>query len=318
VDGKGSSTGPAPQRVLMDLKANARPRYRSDQPVLWRRAGTVQVGTCIIEQVSSTDVAWLVGLDGLRTLTEVRADCPGTSSRRLLTAALAAGAIEDARLGSEALRWTPAEQRTRVLGDLAGAAHRLRDPAEAIRVVDRRMSTTITVRGEGQMADLLREVIPSCGMPVTPSEQATLTVLADRGHPDASAGPSTGEPLGAHLPVRAYGSVGSVGPLIVPGRTPCLHCHDLHRRDRDLDWPLIGVQWAQCAERHAPVDSLLAHQLAVASAQVIRDWIDSPEAVTQWSGFALAFGPSSGDATIEQRPAHPLCGCQWDALARTS
>lgn len=302
----------------MDLTTDSRPRYRPDQPVLWRRAGTVQVGTCIIEQVSSADVAWLIGLDGRRTLAEVRAACPGTSARRLLTAAEAAGAIEDARLGSQALRWTPAEQRTRVLGDLVGASHVVRDPAEAISLVDRRMSTTIAVRGTGVMADLLREVIPSCGMPVVESDHARLTVLADRGHPDASAGPSTGELLGAHLPVRAYAAVGSVGPLVVPGITACLHCHDLHRRDRDPDWPLIGVQWAQCAERHTPVDSLLAHELAVACARLIRRWIDAPEAVDDWSGQAYAFGPTAGDVSIEYRPAHPLCGCQWDALARTS
>jgi hypothetical protein len=145
-----------------------------------------------------------------------------------------------------------------------------------------------------------------------------LTVLAERGHPLASAGPSTGEHLGPHLPVRAYGSHGVCGPLVVPGLTPCLRCHDLHRRDGDPGWPLIGVQWAQCAERHTPIDSLVAHQLAGMTVALLRRWIDAPEAVEHWSCVAYRLELPLDVIETEQRPAHPLCGCQWDALARTS
>lgn len=300
------------------LAPDSRPRYRPDQPVLWRRAGTVQCGAVVIDEVTSADVAWVLGLDGSRTGAQVLAECPGTSARRVLNAAMAAGAIEDSRSTSEALRWTPAEHRHRVIGDLASATHALLDPAQAIRVVDRRLATTISVIGEGVMATLLREVIPACGMTLASGDRASLTVLAERGHPLASAGPTSGEHLGAHLPVRAYASMGVCGPLVVPGLTPCLRCHDLHRRDSDPAWPLLGVQWAQCADRHAPIDSLLAHQLAGMTIALIRRWIDAPESVEEWATTAYRLELPSITAQTEQRPAHPLCGCQWDALARSS
>ena len=286
--------------------------------MLWRREGIVQCGVAIIESVTSSDVAWVVGLDGHLNGAEVRAACPGTSARRLLNAAVAAGAIEDARTTSEALRWTPAEQRDRILGDLAAATHAYLDPAHAIGLIDRRLATTISVIGDGVMAALLRTVLPQCGMTVAAGGRAALTVLAERGHPMASAGPATGEHLGPHLPVRAYGALGVCGPLVVPGLTPCLRCHDLHRRDVDASWPLLGVQWAQCADRHTPVDSLLALQLAGATVALIRRWIDAPDQLDDWSRTAYRIELPHGRVESEPRPAHPLCGCQWDALARTS
>jgi len=168
------------------------------------------------------------------------------------------------------------------------------------------------------MARLLRELIPDCGMTVAAGHRASLTVLAERGHPLASAGPASGEHSGPHLPVRAFASHGVCGPLVVPGLTPCLRCHDLHRRDADASWPLVGVQWAQCADRHTPIDSLLARQLAAVTVALIRQWIDTPEAVEEWSCQAYVLDLPLSAVRIEQRPAHPLCGCQWDALARTS
>lgn len=286
--------------------------------MLWRREGTVQCGSVIIEEVSSADVAWVTGLDGRLTGTQVRAECPGTSARRLLQAALAAGAIEDSLTTSEALRWTPADRRDRVLGDLAAATHLLHDPAMAIRVVDSRLATSISVIGEGVMAELLRRLITDCGFTLAAGERAALTVLAEPGHPLASAGPASGEHLGPHLPVRAYAAQGVCGPLVVPGLTPCLRCHDLHRRDGDSSWPLVGVQWAQYADRHAPIDSLLAHQLAGMTIALIRRWIDAPEAHEEWSCAAYRLELPLVTIRTEARPAHPLCGCQWDALARTS
>ena len=33
-----------------------------------------------------------------------------------------------------------------------------------------------------------------------------------------------------------------VGPLVLPGATPCLTCLDLHRVDRDRGWPVVAAQ----------------------------------------------------------------------------
>ncbi len=41
----------------------------------------------------------------------------------------------------------------------------------------------------------------------------------------------------AHLAARLRDGVGVVGPLVLPGRSACLGCLELHRGARDPDWP---------------------------------------------------------------------------------
>ncbi|GAA3442072.1 ThiF family adenylyltransferase [Planomonospora venezuelensis] len=45
-----------------------------------------------------------------------------------------------------------------------------------------------------------------------------------------------------HLLVSAFEGSGSVGPLVLPGRSACLDCLDLTRRDRDPGWPVVSAR----------------------------------------------------------------------------
>jgi bacteriocin biosynthesis cyclodehydratase domain-containing protein len=47
-----------------------------------------------------------------------------------------------------------------------------------------------------------------------------------------------------HLLVHAAEGTGVVGPLVVPGRTSCLRCVDLHNTDTDPCWPALATQLA--------------------------------------------------------------------------
>lgn len=72
----------------------------------------------------------------------------------------------------------------------------------------------------------------------------------------------------SHLPVALERGRTTIGPLIVPGRSPCLTCRDSHERDRDAAWPrmhaqLIGraagpISAAQVADAATLVAKLLA------------------------------------------------------------
>lgn len=71
----------------------------------------------------------------------------------------------------------------------------------------------------------------------------------------------------AHVPVAFEPGGTTIGPLIVPGRTPCLSCIDAHERDRDPAWPsmhaqLIGATSVPItAARTAEVATLIARLL---------------------------------------------------------
>lgn len=45
-----------------------------------------------------------------------------------------------------------------------------------------------------------------------------------------------------HLPVAFEGPSTVIGPLVLPGRTPCLSCRDAHEQKRDIAWPMLHAQ----------------------------------------------------------------------------
>ncbi len=46
----------------------------------------------------------------------------------------------------------------------------------------------------------------------------------------------------AHLPLAFDAGGATIGPLVVPGKTPCLSCRDGHETARDAAWPLLHAQ----------------------------------------------------------------------------
>ncbi len=132
-----------------------------------------------------------------------------------------------------------------------------------------------------------------------------VVVAPDRGrglsHADQLIG--TGTP---HLWVHVRDGRAVVGPLIVPGRSSCLRCHDLLRCDTDPAWPTLALAWEQAP---APVPTQPTVHLAAGVA--VR------QALT-WLGGAQ---PAVVDAMLEEQPGgevlrrpwavHPACGYGW-------
>lgn len=83
-----------------------------------------------------------------------------------------------------------------------------------------------------------------------------------------------------HLAVRLGAGHGVVGPLVVPGRSSCLRCADLHRRDRDHAWTALAVQLAT-PRRHGPVsDVSLATVIAGVAASQTLAFLDGSDPPT--------------------------------------
>ncbi len=75
-----------------------------------------------------------------------------------------------------------------------------------------------------------------------------------------------------HLPVALERGRSTVGPLVVPGESPCLSCRDAQERDRDPAWPRLHAQLigrtagAISAARIAQAATAVATMLAAPSA----------------------------------------------------
>lgn len=115
-----------------------------------------------------------------------------------------------------------------------------------------------------------------------------------------------------HLAVHAREASVVVGPLVLPGRTSCLRCADLHRTDADPCWPRLA---AQLATRPAAAELACAQVAAgMAAEQVLAlltgrgEGPDEPPATE--TTFEL--DPLHGTVVRRRWPAHPRCGCGAD------
>lgn len=115
----------------------------------------------------------------------------------------------------------------------------------------------------------------------------------------------------AHLSVVAREASVLVGPLVRPGRTPCLRCLDLHRTDRDPQWPLVLAQLLRPVGPPLPREETALAQVAagLAALQVLGhlDGVSTPAS----AGATLEVELPDGLACRRPWPAHPSCGCSW-------
>lgn len=301
--------------LLADLAAFRRPRLRPEVPLMWRTATSIQIGDdVIVDRVDRSLVAWTTSLDGSRTPQEIgdALTISAHDARRLVRALLAAGALEDLGRIPASLRWVAADVRDEARARLSAVMCTYRDPSLSHAIVDRRGAARLAVVGDGLLADSIGDSLRAAGLAVD-GAGTTLTVLANALHPDVPAhfdNPAQDRP---HLHVGVFGARAVVGPLVVPGRTGCLRCAHLHRRDADPAWPLVAVQWSQCvrALMPAPADPLLIRIAASSAALLARLMIDHPEDPGCWSGYAIEHTLPLADPVRVGRPPHPLCGCGW-------
>jgi hypothetical protein len=269
----------------------------------------------IVDQVLPQHLAWLRCLDGGRTCDELLEDLtiPVAEARRLLRALARAGALVDAAHAPEGARWADRHRRDIVADQYESLLSIHRDPWTSLRIVASREQVRVAIWGEGQVRDDTAAAVSAAGLTeVASPAKATVLVLADAHHPDVPAHVAHEGLDLPHLHIGAHASRAVVGPLVVPGRTSCLRCAHLHRRDQDRAWPLLAVQWSQSSARMR-IDPLLSRAASTRAALALRAWVDTPERVEAWAQTAWEITMPEGSTRQVARPAHPLCGCLWAA-----
>lgn len=159
------------------------------------------------------------------------------------------------------------------------------------------------------VVDALRRVAPEVhsGAP-PPGHRPDLVVLASVEPVDTALRTALVRGRVAHLVVGVRETTAVVGPLVLPGRTGCLRCGDLHRSDRDPAWPVVAAQLIGIRRRRdEPCDVALATLAAgLAALQCLAHLDGRPPAAT---GASLELGLA--DCRLRRRswPAHPRCDC---------
>ncbi|MCD9594902.1 ThiF family adenylyltransferase [Streptomyces sp. 8ZJF_21] len=155
----------------------------------------------------------------------------------------------------------------------------------------------------------------------TPAEERTssgetglaLVVIAPRDGLAAYApDPEPAQPLLAsgtpHLYAGVIEATGVVGPLVVPGITPCAGCATAGRAEREPAWPRMLAQWRSGRRRTAPAcDTALAMVVAGLTAVQALAFLDGRPS----GGAGVRWELALPSLIWEARPveAHPGCGC---------
>jgi bacteriocin biosynthesis cyclodehydratase domain-containing protein len=222
---------------------------------------------------------------------------------------------------------------------LAARAHRVVEIRGAGRT-GTALATTLAAAGVGQV-DLVD------GRPVTPADVGPAgAVRSDIGRPAHTAvlraqtalrgpqatPPSAAPASGPDLAVLVHGSAADsteaealvraglphlavvvrergvlVGPLVLPGRSPCLRCLDLQRADRDPAWPTV---LAQLTARRARVPEETASALLAASLAALQV-LGHLDGRRRPAALAATLEVELPDGLVSRRPwaPHPSCGC---------
>jgi bacteriocin biosynthesis cyclodehydratase domain-containing protein len=263
----------------------------------------------------------------------VRRGADAAVAEELLRRLVAAGALVDAA-GVERVARRRQEASVAVVGDgplavgvaaglaLAGvgAVHVGGPTAALVRTRDLGTGLLDADRGRPRsdaLLDVVRRVAPGARAGPAPARTPPdLCVLADAAAPDPARVAELQLARVAHLVVRLRDGTGVVGPLVLPGRSACVGCVELHRRARDPGWPAVAAALLDVEGSGEPATAAATAALAVA--QVLAA-LDAAAAVSS-SGPGTGPVPAALGASLEldlaggalrRRPwtGHPDCTC---------
>jgi bacteriocin biosynthesis cyclodehydratase domain-containing protein len=187
----------------------------------------------------------------------------------------------------------------------------------------RTRSASVRIHGRGPLSDLLASGLRCSGArirhsnlghaAVTPAT-ADLVVLTDFLVSDPRLLRDLHAAEVPHLPVRVRDGTGLVGPLVIPGVTSCLRCADLHRSDRDADWPAVAAQLRGAVGTADRATVLATAALALNQVhriiKAIGDGAGAPVSEPLPTlDTTLEFDVNAGTTTARRWSRHPRCQC---------
>jgi len=173
-------------------------------------------------------------------------------------------------------------------------------------------------RRQDSVVRSIRLLAPSTGTALSPYRAAPdLALVAPGERPPTELLAELTERAIPHLVVEVCEDRAVLGPLVVPGRTPCRRCRDLALADRDPLWPRTAAGLAGDAATSRPACdttlAALAANHAVLHALAFLDGQTPPSIGATWE-FALPYALPERRALAE----HPSCGCMLGSPRQVS
>lgn len=299
--------------------AAMRPALKSGLLPVWRDEDTLQIGIDPRRAIALSGMrqaACVIGLlDGSRDPAQViaaAAECGVTKSatERILTLLAAGGVLDD--FPANTLRALPGASRGRLAATLATASLAYRDGDGGARSLARRRGVAVWVCGDRLVGLWVSKLLNASGVTEVKLgagqvKRPDFAVLVGRQPPELVA--TLARDRIPHLAVLASEAIGVVGPLVIPGRTSCLHCLDQVRASYDPAWPLILAQVLNRRAAPDACDAVLAASVAAQTAAQALAAIDkAPVASAAVNGTLELVLPDWRWRRRTWRP-HPACPC---------
>jgi hypothetical protein len=178
-----------------------------------------------------------------------------------------------------------------------------------------RPSVRVELAHDGPTSGLTRTVnalLTDIGVAVGPD--ADIVVILSSGEPDRAALADAVRCRVTHLTVVVEGDAVRVGPLVVPGHSPCVGCTDLHRATWEPGWMALVPQFGRAIPNSA-------HRLTqhVAAAEVVAVCLgfadDAPNRGRMRPGQIRRIGPDRTARIVGHAAFHPRCACALLSVA---
>jgi len=286
-----------------------RPALRPGAPLLRRDATHLQIGTSpgIVVADRPGLVQLLRLLDGARDVDRLAAVARTAIPELTVPVVEILAELRSAGVVFDASRWSGARRR----GLDAEARHADvggDDPAR----LRHRQTYGLAVHsdiGSQQLAEATRVVLADSGLTGFAADDPDLLVIVSCGEPSREVFERPVRLGLDHLPVVIDEDRVRIGPLVRPGRTPCVSCHDLHRADWDRAWPALLHQLGRQSATMTPpaVDAVTTHAAALEVAVEVLAHAD--RGASRTLGRCLVVGPAHDDRTSWPLAFHHACTC---------
>ncbi len=159
---------------------------------------------------------------------------------------------------------------------------------------------------DARAPERMRQALLDEGMDVTTAQDpdAVAVVLVEGAAAALQFAPYLRDDL-PHLPVAFEQQAATIGPLVIPGTTPCLSCRDAHECLRDPAWPMLH---AQLVGRPAAISTARIARAAELVARVLRTPVPS-------AGVMVRVSP---DGRLVWRSVRYHAGCRCRDLSSRS
>jgi bacteriocin biosynthesis cyclodehydratase domain-containing protein len=152
-------------------------------------------------------------------------------------------------------------------------------------------------------AAIAREAPGTLTRPVRRTEASFVVQVGHHGPPALVAAGFAQRRL-PHLAVSVRDGTAIVGPLVPPAGMPCLNCVDLHRRDRDPDWPELTAQLATTSGPEPCAAATVLTAAGLATGDVLT-WLDGSTPAS----LGMSIEIDVGAPRRRSWPPHPHCPC---------